>query len=78
MNIIKEETLYKNVEKQYTIIINGKEIKIHKWIKVDNFNENFEDYDNDWGLVEESTENYNQLTDEEKDELDDFIMEIEL
>jgi hypothetical protein len=78
MNITKEETLYKNIEKQYAINVNGKVINVNKWVKIDNFNENFEDYDNDWGLVEESTENYNQLTDEEKDLLDDFIMEIEL
>lgn len=77
--IVKEELLYKEITKQYTINMNGKEIKVDKWVKIDNFNENFEDYDNDWELNgKESIENYNQLTDEEKDLLDDFIGEIEL
>lgn len=77
--IVKEELLYKEITKQYTINMNGKEIKVNKWVKIDNFNENFEDYDNDWELNgKESIENYNQLTDEEKDLLDDFIGEIEL
>jgi hypothetical protein len=77
--IVKEELLYKEITKQYTINMNGKEIKVDKWVKIDNFNENFEDYDNDWELNgKESIENFNQLTDEEKDLLDDFIGEIEL
>lgn len=62
---IKEETEYLRKTKKYIIIINDKEIEVKKsWYIDDIANE----YDVDYEIIDED-----ELTDNERDELLDFI-----
>lgn len=62
---IIDETEFLRKTKHYTLEINGREIEVRKdWYIDDVTNE----YDVDWEV-----ENEDKLTDEERDELNDFI-----
>lgn len=60
------ETIYKEVEKEVTIEINGKKIIISKYNKYDG---RFDSYDDN----EEYSKEYDQLTEEEQNEVRDFV-----
>lgn len=65
---IKEETVYLRKEKSYIIEINNKEIEvIKKWFIDDIANE----YDVDYEIIDED-----ELTDDERDDLIDFIADL--
>lgn len=68
IKLVKEETTYKSVTKNYTIKIDGIEINFNKWWLQD---EQVGNWDTDYHINTE--EEYNKLTDEQVDELIDFI-----
>jgi len=69
---IKEENLdYKKVFKTFVLEINGKEITVSKWWIEDDLSN---DYETDYEIDEKDRE---KLTDEEEEELIDFINDLE-
>jgi hypothetical protein len=74
--ILRTTILYKELEKVITIAVNEKEIKVNKWIKTDNIES---DYDSNWKFsTEKDKQVYDELTDEQRDEVDDIIAGIDL
>ena len=60
------EVIYNEVEKEATISINGKKIKVKKYLKEDT---EFGQYDNN----EEYSKEFKELTEEEQEEVTDFV-----
>ncbi len=73
IKIVEEKLSVENLEKIFTISVDGKPVKISKWSRYDVSDES---YENGWGIV--SLEAYGELTDEERDKLNEFIDQINL
>ena len=74
MKILNEELVSWRISKDYTIELNnGREIEINKYYFEDQITS-----DESYEVLEESKEEYGKLTEEELDELDDFINNIDL
>ena len=74
MKILNEELVSWRISKNYTIKLNnGREIEINKYYFEDQITS-----DESYEVLEESKEEYGELTEEELDELDDFINNIDL
>ena len=74
MKILNEELVSWRISKNYTIKLNnGREIEINKYYFEDQITS-----DESYEVLEESKEEYGKLTEEELDELDDFINNIDL
>jgi len=63
--IIKQETEFLRKTKTYTIEINDKEVEVRKTWYIDDITNEYD--------VDYEVENEDKLTDEERDELNDFI-----
>lgn len=71
MEIIKEEITYRSVTKKYTIeLADGRKIHLYKWWCDD---PELDQYECDWEFAQASQEIVDSLSDEENDELYDFI-----
>lgn len=76
INTISNEWLYKELERRFFININGKEIVINKWIKLD---EIAQDYDSDWKFnTIDDKEVFESLDNNEQDLFTDYIGELEM
>ena len=74
MKILNEDLVSWRISKNYTIKLNnGREIEINKYYFEDQITS-----DESYEVLEESKEEYGKLTEEELDELDDFINNIDL
>lgn len=74
MKLIKETILYKKIDKEFIIETDsGQELKLIKWWTQDDFTR---DYDNDYEFDKPSQEIYDNLSDEEKDKISDFIFDL--
>ena len=71
IKIKNEELVFLQIEKQYTLEINGKEVKVNKWQKEDPF---FSDYDSDYEIKEDCK----NLTEIEKEEIMDFVSDLNI
>lgn len=77
MQIVNEDLISMRISKEYEIEIDEtKTIIINKWIYEDSYGNS--DYDNDWEILPESQKTYDELSEEEKDQLNDFISEISI
>lgn len=69
---IKEENIdYRRIVKSYVLEINGKEVNVTKWWVDDEMSG---EYENDYEINEEDRQ---KLTEDEEDELLDFITDLE-
>lgn len=68
-----KEIIYNRKESKYLIDFHGLVFHITKWVDLDY---DTEEFDSDYTIVEKKQ--YDELTDEKKDELDDFITSIKL
>lgn len=74
MNITNSETIFLDKIKEYSIELdNGKEIKLQKWWKESIHG----GYESDYELDSESGEVFASLSDDEQDNLYDFIMDLD-
>ena len=76
IKILRTIVLYKELEKVITIAVNGKELKINKWIKTDNIESDYDSYYK--CSTEKDQQIFDSLTDEDKDKVDDVISGIDL
>jgi len=72
IELINTETQYMKVVKTFTINAFGIEIKVDKWCEDDAL---FNQYDNDYEIQDEKKVK-EKLTEEQLDELDEFISEL--
>ena len=76
IKIIESNTTYVRKSTDFTIELeNGKTLSFSKWNICDDASDN---YDCDYEFDEESQETYDNLSEEEQEDIDDFIGEIDL
>jgi hypothetical protein len=71
IELLEEEFVFRRVTKRFTISVNDKIIKMLIYWE----NEADGGYDYDYEIIDQ--ENYDSLTDEERDDFDDFISDLQ-
>ena len=70
----KEEVLYKKIEKSFEIKLDDETLILNKWWIQDDISG---DYDVDYEWSDRSKEVINKLSDDQKEELDEFVNDLE-
>lgn len=71
IGVVFEDTIYRKEEKVFELDFKGRTFTVNKWWVDD---PHTSDYDNDYEIAEK--EEFDKLSDEEQDELNDFIFDL--